>query len=66
MRKCVKNCEKCPFFEWFLDEYEPCMGKKVSKGICHKYHENEVWGTRASCDFVRKTSIEELEKMAFN
>lgn len=65
MEKCVKNCVQCPFFEGFLKEYEDALNRKVEKGICHKYNEDEVWETRAACGFAEQTPISELEKEAF-
>lgn len=61
MEKCVKNCGQCPFFERFLEEYEAGIGKKVGKGVCHKYKEDEVCETRTACSFAEQTPINELE-----
>lgn len=65
MDKCVKNCGQCPFFERFLEEYEREIGKKIGKGVCHKYKEDEVWETRTACGFAEQTPIDKLEKEAF-
>lgn len=68
MAKCdncnVANCGECPFFEGFLDEYEPGVGM-VEKGRCHKWNEDEIWATKAPCGFAENHSIEELEMEAF-
>lgn len=66
MEKCVKNCGQCPFFELFLKEYEPILDKEVGKGVCHKYNEDEVWETRASCNFANQMPVNELEELAFS
>lgn len=37
MGRCIKNCGECPFFEWFLDEFEDGVGmverEDVTNGI---------------------------------
>lgn len=69
MAKCdncnVVNCGECPFFEGFLEEYEPGVGM-VEKGRCHKWNEDEIWATKAPCDFAEKHSVAELEMEAFD
>lgn len=61
---CIKNCGECPFFEWFLEEYEEGVGM-VGKGRCHKLNEDEVWETRTPCNYALGLSIEELEMQDF-
>lgn len=61
----IRNCSECPFFEWFLEEYEEGFGM-VGKGRCHKYDQDEIWETKASCPYAENRTREELEKEAFN
>lgn len=55
----VKNCGECPFYEEFLQEVEPITGL-VGKGRCHKRNEDEIWSTRASCEWTRGKTFGEL------
>lgn len=64
MNKCINNCGECPFFEWYLDEYEPLVKSKVGKGRCRKF-DNEIWETKSPCYFAEESHILELEQLAF-
>ena len=61
MANCVKNCGECLFFESFFKEFENSVGI-VEKGKCHKWNQDEIWGTKAPCNYVQNKSIEELAK----
>jgi len=64
MAKCL-TCKECPFFEFFLKEFEESVGMEVGKGHCHKFHADEIWETKASCPYAENRSIEELKAEAF-
>lgn len=65
MQKHVKNCGECPFYEWFLDEFEESIGKNVGKGRCHKFGIDERFDIAAPCFYAEFTPIPELVKAVF-
>lgn len=65
MKKYVKNCGECPFYEWFFDEFDLSIGKKVGKGKCYKFDKDERYDIAAPCFYAEKATISELEKAAF-
>ena len=64
MVKCIKNCGECPFFEWFLEEFENGVGM-VGKGRCHKWNQDEIWETTTPCSYAEGKSIYELTEESF-